>query len=122
MPQVSVTIAGRPYRMACGEGEEAHLQDLARRLDERIADLRKTFGEIGDGRITVMAALTMADQLSEAERRIARIEAAMAALAAEQRTAEQAVDAMSEAVVAAVDEAAARIGRVAQALMAGAPR
>lgn len=122
MPQVSVTIAGRPYRMACGEGEEAHLQELARRLDERIVDLRKTFGEIGDGRITVMAALTMADQLSEAERRIARLEAAVATVTDEQRAAEEAVDAMGEAVAAAVDEAAARIGRVAQAMVAGAPR
>ncbi len=70
MPQVMVTIAGRLYRMACGDGEEDHLQQLAHRLDGKISNLRKDFGEIGDQRITVMAALTMADELSEAERRI----------------------------------------------------
>ena len=29
MPQVTVTIAGKTYRMACGEGEERHLEGLA---------------------------------------------------------------------------------------------
>ena len=36
--------------------------------------MRGSFGEIGDQRITVMAALTFADELSEANRRIAELE------------------------------------------------
>ena len=36
MAQVTVTIAGHVYRVACGEGEEAHLQGLARQIDERL--------------------------------------------------------------------------------------
>ena len=43
---VAVTIAGRVYRMACGEGEEAHLQSLARHVDATLTDLRQGFGEI----------------------------------------------------------------------------
>ena len=75
MAQVNVLIAGRTYRMACADGEEDHLKGLAARLDGKIVELRGSFGEIGDGRITVMAAITMADDLSEAERRIAALEA-----------------------------------------------
>ena len=74
MAQVTVTIAGRVYRMACGEGEEAHLENLARSVDAKIEGLRGAFGEIGDQRIIVMAALTFADDLSEARRRIAELE------------------------------------------------
>src|SRR5690348_9468646 len=66
MAHVNVSIAGRTYRMACGDGEEQHLVDLAARLDRKIDELRGSFGEIGDNRITVMAALTIADQLAEA--------------------------------------------------------
>src|SRR5262245_62275770 len=65
MPQVSVTINGRQFRMACESGEEARLMRLAGDLDARIVALRGRFGEIGDTRLTVMAALALADELSE---------------------------------------------------------
>src|SRR4051795_11591183 len=69
MPQVNVTIAGRAYRMACGEGEEAHLEGLAALYDGKIQEMRGSFGEIGDMRLHVMAELTVADDLAEARRR-----------------------------------------------------
>ena len=66
MAQVSVTIDGRKYRLACNEGEEARLEQLADMIDAKILELRQTFGEIGDQRLVVMAALTIADNLAEA--------------------------------------------------------
>src|ERR1700716_2013977 len=74
MGQVSVTINGRQYRMACDDGQEHHLARLAHDLDQRIAHLRTTFGEIGDMRLTVMAALILADELSEAHKRVHKVE------------------------------------------------
>ncbi len=70
MAQVNVTINGRSYRMACDDGEEAHLTTLAERLNRSIEQLRGRFGEIGDQRLTVMAAITLADQHAEAERTV----------------------------------------------------
>jgi cell division protein ZapA len=80
MPQVTVTINGRQFRMACEDGQEAHLLDLARDLDTRIEGLRAKFGEIGDTRLTVMAALTVADLLTESASRIRQLEDRLAAL------------------------------------------
>jgi cell division protein ZapA len=80
MSQVSVTINGRQFRMACEDGQEGHLMDLARDLDTRIEGLRTKFGEIGDTRLTVMAALTLADVLSETGDRIKKLEEEVAAL------------------------------------------
>jgi cell division protein ZapA len=80
MSQVSVTINGRQFRMACEDGEEDHLVELARELDSRISGLRSKFGEIGDTRLTVMAAITVADELAEAGQRIKRLEEDLAAL------------------------------------------
>lgn len=74
MAQVTVTISGRVYRMACAEGEQPHIESLARVVDAKIDSLRASFGEIGDQRITVMAALMFADELSETNRRIAELE------------------------------------------------
>jgi len=64
MASVNATIAGRQFRLACEDGQEDHLQALAKDMDERIAQLRGKFGEIGDTRLTVMAALMVEDQLA----------------------------------------------------------
>lgn len=82
MPQIVVSIDGKTYRMACADGEEAHLTGLAADLDTRIGELRGAFGEIGDLRITVMAAIMVSDELSEQRRRVAELEAELARLGA----------------------------------------
>ena len=116
MAEVALTIAGRIYRMACGEGEEAHLEELALDLDGRIALLRQSFGEIGDQRLTVMAAITLADERQEALGRIAGLEAEIARLRSASASAEQSTDDRTAAAASAVEEAAARIERILQAL------
>ena len=75
MSQVSVTINRRQFRMACEDGQENNLMELARELDVRIESLRAKFGEIDDPRLTVMAALTVADELAEMGKRLKRLEA-----------------------------------------------
>ena len=114
MAQVNVQIAGRIYRMACGDGEEDHLRALAARLDRQIAELRGSFGEIGDNRITVMAALTVVDQLGEAERRLATAEAELARLRGIEAGADAAMEALADRVAGALGTAAERIERVAR--------
>ena len=59
MSHINVTINGRQYRMACEEGQEVRLLKLAENLQQRVESLRGKFGEIGDARLTVMAALTV---------------------------------------------------------------
>lgn len=109
MSQVSVTINGRQYRMACEDGQESHLMALAKLLDERIGELRGKFGEVGDSRLTVMAALTVADQLSEAKQKITNIENELAALQDARVVAAEHAQATETAIVAALNAAAERI-------------
>ena len=108
MAQVSVTINGRQFRMACEDGQEEHLLKLARELDNRISGLRAKFGEIGDTRLTVMAAITVADELAEAALRVKRLEEELAA--------------MGDARVAASDRNKAAQAAIASALAAAAER
>lgn len=74
MSQVTVTIDGKAYRMACEEGQEAHLESLAQKFDRYVGHLKGQFGEIGDLRVTVMAAIMVMDELSEANRRANELE------------------------------------------------
>ena len=120
MAQVSVLIAGRTYRMACADGEEDHLKGLAARLDGKIIELRGSFGEIGDSRITVMAAITIADDLSEAERRIVALEAELDDLRGERAGRDAWTAALADTVAHALGETAGRIDRIAQGLNSAA--
>lgn len=116
MTQVSVTINGRQFRMACEDGQEGHLMNLARDLDSRIEGLRTKFGEIGDTRLTVMAALTIADMLSETGQRIKRLEDEIAAMRdARVEATDHAKDAQA-AVAAALNAAAERIEGITKKL------
>lgn len=74
MPQIVVTIDDKTYRMACAEGEEEHLLGLASDVDRRVTELRQGFGEIGDLRLTVMAAIMLTDELGEVKRRVDTLE------------------------------------------------
>ena len=109
MSQVSVTINGRQYRMACDDGQESHLTRLANELDQRIGQLRESVGEIGDTRLTVMAALTLADELSEMGVKMRRLEEELTALQDARVVSVDRQQATQGAIVAALNAAAERI-------------
>jgi cell division protein ZapA len=116
MGQVAVVIDGKSYRMACDDGQEDHLAALAATLDSRIQDMRKSFGEIGDMRLAVMAAITLADESRELQR---KLETAGAELAAARETiaGRDAELAEREADIAdAVRQTAERVERIARSL------
>ena len=80
MAQVTVTVNNRSYTLACDDGEEAHLIQLAGHIDKRHADLVKDVGPAGDARLMLMASLTLADDLALANERIAELEEELAGL------------------------------------------
>ena len=108
MSHVNVVINGRQYRMACEEGQEAQLLSLAESFEARIGGLRGKFGEIGDARLTVMAALTVCDELVDAHQRV--------------RSLEQELDGLRDVRTVAADRAKATQIAVAKALNAAADR
>jgi cell division protein ZapA len=66
MAQVSVRINGRQYQVACEDGQEEHLDKLAAYIDQRVAELVRDVGQVGDARLLVMSALLIADELADA--------------------------------------------------------
>ena len=116
MNHVNVTINGRQYRMACEDGQEAHLLKLAESLESRIEGLRGKFGEIGDARLTVMAALTVCDELLDASQRIRHLEEELTALRDLRVAAADRARATQIAVTNALNSAADRIEKTTQVL------
>lgn len=118
MSQVTVTIAGKTYRMACADGEEAHLEGLAASFDARIEEMRAAAGEIGDMRLHVMAAITLADELSEAKRRIAALEQEMAEMKRFYSAGDHRIQLAEARFAESVQNVAERIERLARSLNA----
>jgi cell division protein ZapA len=109
--QVSVSINGRNYRIACDDGQEEHLVRLAGFVDERVADLVAAVGQIGDTRLMVMASLLIADELSDAYAELTQ--------AQEKRNAVAVAPGEAEAVAGAVEALAERIEALAAGLEHG---
>jgi cell division protein ZapA len=116
MNHINVTINGRQYRMACEEGQEVRLLKLAESLEARIGSLRGKFGEIGDARLTVMAALTVCDELVDASNRIRALEQEVISLRDVRVAASDRVKATQVAVANALNAAAERIEKTTQVL------
>ena len=116
MNHVNVTINGRQYRMACEEGQEVRLLRLAENLEARIESLRGKFGEIGDARLTVMAALTACDELLDASHRLRSLEEELNALRDVRVAAADRARATQTAVANALNAAAERIEKITQVL------
>jgi len=121
MAQVTVTIGGRAYKLACNEGEEPHLEELARVVDAKFEAMHRSFGEIGDQRLIVMAALTVADELTEAHGRIAALEADAEKIVERDRLARRDAEIQAVAAAQAFGELSQRIEKMAAALSGAQP-
>ena len=80
-------------------------KSLAGMIDEKIGEMRSAFGEIGDQRLVIMAALTIADNLAEA-----RDEAAA------ERKRSEAAEQRVEAVASSLEELGSRLEALATRL------
>ncbi|QQO19729.1 cell division protein ZapA [Bradyrhizobium diazoefficiens] len=116
MSHINVTINGRQYRMACEEGQEVRLLKLAESLETRIQSLRGKFGEIGDARLTVMAALTVCDELVDTSNRVRSLEQELTELRDFRNAAVERARMTQTAVVNALNAAAERIEKSTQVL------
>lgn len=111
MAQVAVTIAGKIYRIDCDDGDETRLAALAEVVDSQVDGMRARFGEIGDRRLLIMAAISIADELVDMTRRVRELEAVIAKLEASTGQ-----NFWAERAVSGIEEAAALIQRIANEL------
>lgn len=118
MAQITVTIDGKAYRMACEEGQEAHLLDLATQFDRYVSHLKGQFGEIGDLRITVMAGIMVMDELSEINRKVGAMEKELATLNEGRDSAAVGARRKEELLTAAIGELTERLNGITKKLTA----
>jgi len=65
MPDVSVTVAGKDYKLSCAPGEEERLSMLAALVDNRANNIKTKLRHASDTRLMLMTAILIADELAE---------------------------------------------------------
>ena len=65
MGEIIVTVNGRAFPLNCADGEEPRIRRLAQYVDAKIGDFVRTHGQIGEARLMLLAALVIADELSD---------------------------------------------------------
>ena len=63
MAEVELTIAGRPYRVACRAGEENNLRAAAALVDAKSKEALAGLGTLSESRLLLFASLLLADQI-----------------------------------------------------------
>lgn len=118
MALVNVMVNQRAYTIACDDGEEEHLRDLAKHVDSKVRELLETVGQVGDGRLLLMAALLITDDYFDAatrlearSRELDELFAAHAEAKAMQGGAEANAVSALEAAVKRVDDIAAALAK-----------
>ncbi|MCI0732502.1 MAG: cell division protein ZapA [Methylococcaceae bacterium] len=66
---VSIQVLGKEYRIACADEERDDLLESARYLDQKMREIRDTGRVVGLDRIAVMAALNIANELAQSNRK-----------------------------------------------------
>lgn len=94
MAQVNVTVNNRLYEIGCDDGEEEQVHRLSQLVDGRVRELAALVGQVGEARLLLMTALTLADDLEQAQRDVAAMRKEVAAFQEEQKATAGGADAL----------------------------
>ncbi|WP_299627105.1 cell division protein ZapA [uncultured Tateyamaria sp.] len=75
MPEVTISIGGRQFSVACQEGEEHYLHTAAKMLDDEAQVLSDQVGRMPEARMLLMAGLMLADKTASFEDKVAEVQA-----------------------------------------------
>ena len=74
MPDVTITIGGRQFEVACQPGEEHYLHSAAELLDGEASQLVEQIGRMPESRMLLMAGLLLADKTAGAHDQVKALE------------------------------------------------
>jgi cell division protein ZapA len=73
MAEVTLSVGGRAYKLACRDGEEDDLRAAGGLLESRVLSLMEAHGAVAEPRLLLMAALLVSGELLERKSNEARL-------------------------------------------------
>ena len=109
MGQVDVKVNGRDFALNCADGQEPRLRRLAQYVDAKIGEFAKNLGQIGEARLILLAALVIADELSDANEALQQERNRMRAPGSSEAEASEAAASGIRGIAERIESIAARI-------------
>lgn len=113
MPLVEVVVNGREFQVACDNGQEERLVELAQSFNERVRALAASVGQVGDARLLLMAGLVLMDELSNAAAKSAEREREIQSLKARIAGGSETLEKAENGITELLEQAAIRIESIA---------
>jgi cell division protein ZapA len=114
MPLVNVMVNGKAYTLGCGDGEEAHLKELAALVDVKVREAQNMVGsQASDTKLLLTAALLLADEHHEALEKLGASTQTAGTLQGERDHLSGKADAAESIAADALEAAAARVEAIA---------
>ncbi len=114
MPDLEITVGGRPFLVSCQPGEEHFLRAAAAMLDAEAQPLIASMGRLPEAKMLLMSGLMLADKTAAVEDEIRQLKARLAELEARPAPAAQKVEV--PVIPPQVSETLAEIAARAEAL------
>jgi|ERR1700733_4591962 len=118
MPLVNVMVNSRAYTIACDDGEEPHLKELAAHVDAKVKELISTVGQVGDQKLLLMAAVLITDEFFEARGRLEGHAKKAGELSNAQAEADARIGRSEQLAAGALEDAARRLESIVEKLQA----
>lgn len=80
MPDLEITVGGRPFLVSCQPGEEHFLRAAAAMLDAEAQPLLTAMGRLPEAKMLLMAGLMLADRTAAGEDELRQLKARLAEL------------------------------------------
>ncbi|PZQ44233.1 MAG: cell division protein ZapA [Micavibrio aeruginosavorus] len=107
MAEISILINGRNYGIACDDGQEKRVQELARYVDFRLREIARAGAASNESHLLVLTSIILADEIAD-------MKAGGVPMARQQQAVGVKMsDEEEEAIVSAIDLLAARIDQIA---------
>ena len=113
MPLVNIMVNNRAYTIACDDGEEDHLKELAAHVDTKAREVLGSVGQVGDARLLLMSALVIADDLADALAKLHETENELAALKSSHEAAAESQQKAEKNAAETLECAASRLEAIA---------
>ena len=114
MPLVNVMVNGKAYTLGCGEGEEAHLKELAMLVDAKVREAQNMVGsQASDTKLLLTAALLLADEHHDALEKLGATAETAGTLQGERDSLSEKAEAAAGFAAEALEAAAARAEAIA---------
>jgi cell division protein ZapA len=114
MGHVTVSVNGRKYRMSCEDGAEQRVVDLATYVEGVVQEIKGGFRQVQEERLYLMAAIMIADQLTDVRAELQRTLAQICNLRSFQAADSTASYIPSRDVARIVDASSARLQALEQ--------